>query len=92
MSETLMKEPDDLEEASFDFSNFDYEMPSEADSVLRAGKHWMAHTAWDHWGAIWFAEGQFHERVMRYGAHVATVSSPDLMGVIRTANGMYGSD
>lgn len=88
--DAMLKEPDDLEEADFDYSNFDHVMPADAEKLLRDGKHWMAHTAWDHWGAVWFADGKFHERVMRYSAHVATLSADSLRELIGDVNDQFG--
>lgn len=90
MTDTLLREPEGLEETEFNYSNFDHEMPSQADKVLRDGKHYMEHHAWDHCGMIWFADGKFHERVMRYRAHVATISADSLREVIDQVNDEYG--
>lgn len=87
-----MTEPDGLEEAPFEYSNFDHAIPVEADELLRKGAHWMQHCAWGHWGAIWFAEGKFHERVMRYSSHVETMSASSLRDLINDVNAEYGSD
>lgn len=88
----LLKEPSDLEEAAESYSNFDHAIPHGAEDLLRNGKHWMQHCAWDHWGAIWFADGQFHERVMRYCAHVATISASTLDELVYAVNEEYGAD
>lgn len=85
-------EPDDLDEADETISNFDGEVPESMTSLLRGGRHWVQHCAWNHWGAVWFSDGKFHERVMYYGAHVATISAPTLKELISDVNSIYGHD
>lgn len=91
MNETIEREPDHLERADFDYSNSDHEMPPKAEEGLKEGKHYMEHTAWDHYGVVWFDVGRFHERVMRYGVTVATVSGDTLRDVIDEVNHRFGS-
>ena len=82
--------PSGLEEFNDEYSNFDHVMPDGAEEVLRTGKVSMTHPGWDHYGTIWYADGQFHEAVMRYRAHVATISADTLQGVINGVNEKYG--
>lgn len=88
MSE-LLREPDAIEVADIEISNFDHSVPDEAERVLRGGKA-IEHPAWDHWGLIWFSGGQFHERVMRYNAHVATISADSLADLLEEVNDRFG--
>jgi hypothetical protein len=91
MTDTLLKEPDGLERTNCDYSNLTHEMPEGADALLRQGKHWMPHYAWNYFGYIWFADGQFHERIMVYRRHVETMSADTLYDLISNVNDKYGS-
>jgi hypothetical protein len=87
--ETMTVLPDDLEEVE-GVSNFDGIVPDGLEEKLRTGKVWCAHPAWDHWGAIWFADGKFHEMVKQYRVHVATVSGDTLREVLDEVNERFG--
>ncbi len=89
----FLTEPDGLEEINETISNSDgAKIREDMESLLKAGTHWVSHCAWDHWGAIWYAHGQFHERVMRYGAHIATISDQTLSGVVDEVNERFGRE
>ena len=88
---TLQREPEGWEPLEHTISNFDGGKVADGiEERLRAGGCYAEHPAWDHWGAIWFADGQFHERVMQYRAHVATVSNDNLTELVRKVNDTYG--
>jgi len=87
MSETsVLSDLEDRTEADFSYSNSDHEMPEGADKELRKGTHWMPHYAWDHYGYVWFEDGKFHERVMRYQVYVGTISGKSLRALIDAVN------
>lgn len=88
--ESKLSDPEDRTKADFSYSNSDHEMPEEAAKELRKGTHWMPHYAWDHYGYVWFEDGKFHEKVMRYQAHVDTISGKSLRAVIDSVNRSYG--
>jgi hypothetical protein len=92
MGEALLKEIDDLKEADFYYSNFDHQMPDDAEAMLREGKLWMEHTALNFWGAIWFQDGKFHEDIFRRRTHLETVTQPTLPDLIKEVNSRYGAD
>jgi hypothetical protein len=73
------------------YSNFDHELDKDAEAKLRAGAEGH-HTAWDHFGVVWFDGEQFVEAVWRYGAEVARVRGPDLLAVIAQVNDEWGCD
>lgn len=74
MTDTMLAMPDDLEEARETITNIDGgAVPPGVEDDLRAGK-WAQHCAWDHWGEVWFADGKFHEKVMRYQRNVGTIT------------------
>ena len=86
----LRKEPNDVTVLSDSYSNFDCEVPKDAEEKLRTGSFAVEHPAWDHWGCMWFADGKFHERVMVYHSHVATVSGDTLKEVFSEVNDQFG--
>lgn len=87
----MRKQPEGLEELDSNFSNFDHEIPEGLESALKAGGVWCEHAAWDHWGAMWHEDGEFHERVMRYQSHVATVSGETFKQVVDAVNEQFGN-
>ena len=82
--------PDNLEEVSDGYSNFDCQEPEGAEQALREGKGYIRHPAWDHHGEIWFEDGKFYEQVYRYGTHVATIEGNSLKGVFEAVNDQFG--
>ncbi len=84
--------PEGLEQLSINFSNFDHEISDGIEEKLKANNTWCEHAAWDHWGAIWFEDNEFHEKVMCYGSHVATVSGETFKQVVDAVNEQFGSE
>lgn len=74
------------------YSNYDREMPDGIEAALQSGKSWAPHFAFEHFGRIWFENGQFHEYVMRHGSHMETISAETMMGLIEKVNDEWGHD
>lgn len=92
MTSNMREQPEGLEELNVGYSNFNHELIEGIEEKLKAGNTWCDHAAWDHWGAIWYEDKEFHERVMVYQAHVATVSGETLKQVVDTVNERFGGD
>ena len=88
----LLVLPEHLEEFEGHYSNFDHEMPQGANEALRSGEFYIEHSAYGHWGTIWFQNGKFHEMVNRYTVHVATISADSIEEVIEDVNDRFGYD
>jgi len=56
-------------------SNFDGVINQEVVEALRAEKHYADYPAWGWHGDVWYEDGEFHCRVMRYHSHVDTMSA-----------------
>jgi len=85
--------PEHLEEWPEEYSNFDHTPPGEdAIEALKAGTHYVAHPAWDHWGAIWFKDGKFIEETKAYQSIVGTYTGDSINSVYEQANEAHGND
>ena len=84
--------PEHLVEYEETYSNFDNLMPEGAENILKKGEYYIAHPAHDHWGAMWYEEGKFYEKVMQYTSHIDTVSAESLRELFYEVNVRYGSD
>ena len=82
--------PEHLKEFEEHYSNFDHQMPIGVNKALQDEKFYMKHTAWDHWGTVWFHCGKFHEQVDQYKIHIATISEDTIEEVIEEVNSRYG--
>lgn len=82
--------PEKLEEHEDNYSNFDHEMPKNAEKLLKAKKLFITHSAYDHCGYMWFEDGQFHQEVWRYKSHITTISGDTLKDVFDDVNDEYG--
>ena len=72
-------------------SNLDHRIPSEMESFLRANPDETGeHTAWDHWGKVWFKDELFHEEVWVYGSPRETLSAPTLHELMELVNSRWG--
>ncbi len=74
------------------YSNFDHTFDIGEDAlaaILRDGGV-APHSAWDHHGALWYEDGQFHEQVSAYGQVVGVVSAPTLAEVVAEVNERWG--
>lgn len=85
----MICEPDDLPVSEVSISNYNHIVDGSAEDILRQG-YAIEHSAWDHWGLIWFQDGKFYERVMIYCRHVATVSADNLSDLLSEVNDRYG--
>lgn len=72
------------------YSNFDCVMPENAEEILRNGDVYIEHTAWGHFGKMYFEDGVFKEEVMRYGSVVGIVEDETLKGLFKKVNEEYG--
>lgn len=90
----MKKRPEHLKEFTSDYSNFDHRLQDRegALAALHAGTHYIAHPAWDHWGAIWFENGKYYEQVMRFGSHLDTVEGDTIDEVFRLSNESFGEE
>lgn len=70
-------------------TNFDHTIEPDMDARLRAGERGQ-HSAQEFWGEVWFAEGVFYERVMRYHAEIDVVTACSLDELMESVNGRYG--
>jgi hypothetical protein len=50
------------------------------------------HTAWDHCGFVWYADGQFHEEVWVYNVAQKVFSAPTLRELMDGVNAEFGTD
>ena len=84
--------PNDRECLKEHVSNFDHEIPAGLSDELKNNYVFAEHCGWNFFGKIWFADGEFHEQVMRYCSHVATLSAPTLKELVEKVNDEYGYD
>lgn len=62
----------------------------EAEKAVKDGTHYVAHTAWDHWGAIWFENGKFIEETHVHRLVVGTYEGDTMQSVFEQANHEHG--
>ena len=55
-------------------SNFDHEINQQIVGEVRQGKI-ADYPGWNFHATVWFADGQFHAKIMQYLVHVATLSA-----------------
>ena len=72
-------------------SNYDHTIDDGLEDLLRAGNI-GTHNGWDFNGAVFFAEGWFHEEVWQYRAYAGTVSAESLSDLMEAVNSRYGTD
>ena len=71
-------------------SNLEGIIDDGLEDALRRGEI-GTHSAWRFCGsAVWFEDGEFHEEVWQYHAHIATVSAPSLRGLMDEVNNRFG--
>jgi hypothetical protein len=73
-------------------SNFDHVIDSEVVRLLEAGGCVAGHAAWEFCGYVWYADGRWHEGIMRHHEHVDTVTAPTLPELFKTVNDKWGWD
>ena len=67
-------------------------IPDGLEATLKGGGFKTTHYAWDFFGIIWFADGQFYEKVMQYGRHVGSFSADSLHDLVQKVNDEYGDN
>jgi len=83
--------PKHLEKWPRSYSNFDLEHPGEeAENAVRAGTHFIEHTAWDHHGIIWFEGGRFVEQVKVHRSKQEPLYGSTLGEVFEAVNEQHG--
>lgn len=82
-------DPGKLEVYAEEYSNFNREMPVNAEEVLRSGKV-INHPAWDHFGKMYFEGGVFKEQVWQYGSIQEVCEADTVEGLFSLVNGKYG--
>lgn len=73
-------------------SNYDHTIEPWADERLRAGGCRGDHTAWDFFGIVWYADGQFHEAVMVHQVLKAVIVAPTLPALAALVSNQFGWD
>lgn len=91
-SADIRKPPDDFVLAHEDnqITNFDHTVSYGLEDLLRSGKIYCYHTAWEFHGDVWFEDGLFHERVNRYHVAVAHHEAPTLQELMQIVNDEHG--
>lgn len=75
------------------YSNYSHEWDEAFEPTALVERGVVApHTAWDHFGAIWWQDGQFHEQIWVHGAVLAVVSERSLQSLIRRVNDEWGEE
>jgi len=92
-----MSEPHDtntMRSIDVGMSNCDHQIDEGAAEALQSdpGRVRGEHTAWNFWGAIYYADGQFHEEVWVHHSPRETVSAATLKELMRAVNDRYGWD
>lgn len=64
----------------------------QTEPLLRGGKHFIQHSAWDHCGYVWFKDDQFHEAVYVRNRCREVMSAPSLPELFEMVNQRYGRD
>ena len=72
------------------YSNLDNQMPSNAEERLMEGNVFMAHTAWKHWGKIYYEDRKFKEEVWVNKSPVFIIEGDSLEEVIIKVNDEFG--
>ncbi|WP_327066810.1 hypothetical protein [Kitasatospora sp. NBC_01302] len=90
MNDTIKPVPDGLNEIDLGMSNFDHSIDPGFEDRLRNESVWGRHAAWNFNGRVWFADGEFHEEVWRYGQPVASFSEATLTELMETVSDEYG--
>ena len=71
------------------YSNLDHKIEDDAEERLRNSEV-LSHAAWDHYGKVWFENGQFHEEVWVYGSRIAVISDDNLLNLMVAVNAEHG--
>lgn len=74
------------------YSNFDHDYHAPTIDLVRSGRVYAQHSAWDFCGRVWFADGIWCETVYVFGTPVATYCAPELADLIAHVIDKHGSD
>ena len=79
-----------MKEHTETYSNIEQKTPAGAEEILKNGDVYIAHTAFDHWGKMYYEDGKFKEEVWLQNEHVGTIVGDTLEEVFRKVNDEYG--
>jgi hypothetical protein len=79
-----------MKEHTETYSNLEQKMPTGAEEILKNGNVYIAHTAWDHWGKMYYENGKFKEDVWRQNEPMGTIEGDALEEVFEKVNDQYG--
>ena len=82
---------DELEYVGDVMSNFDHFVDKELEEILKKGKAWGTHPAWNFHGDVWFADEKFHEEVWVSHTYRETISADSLRELMEEVNSKYGA-
>ena len=83
------KVPEGFEPIGCIMSNFDHTINEDAEEKLKAGKVFGEYTAWNFFAFVWW-DGKFKAMIKQYIAHVNTLESNTLQGIMDEACKYYG--
>lgn len=82
--------PIEYEDIGVIMSNFDHKIETGVEKRLKKEKVYGSYTAWNFYGIVWFGEGFFYCKILRYGSFVETITGNDLYSIMETASEKYG--
>jgi hypothetical protein len=74
------------------WSNFDHVINRDIAEQLKSGEYWAAAPGWNFFAYVWFAEGQYHTEIWRYGAPVAVLSAETIDELKANVCSIYGDN
>lgn len=60
------------------------------EELLKTGKYYCGHAAWDFYGKIWYEEGKFKEEVKQHNIVIVVIEADTLLELIQKVNDKFG--
>lgn len=71
--------------------NLDREVDGAVADKLRTGNYEAAYAAWNFFGHVWW-DGAYHCQIMRYHAHIATITADTPEELMEECSNWFGSE
>lgn len=78
------------EDTDLTMTNFDHSIEDGMAEALVGRRAYGTHAGWEFNGKVWWADGQFHEAVYRYGDFQRVYSAGSLRDLMAVVNDDWG--
>lgn len=83
--------PPDWPEAGELMTNFDHTVDAAMAARLQTEQVVASYPGWDFYATCWYAEGQYHAAVRRFGQHIDTLSAETAEALMEETSALYGA-